>query len=323
MRVDSPEAPPAVAAPPEAARLIVNPVAGRGAALRAADRVTELLARGGVRVELLRTAGRGHAADLAQAAAEAGWPAVVSLGGDGTVHEVANGLLRAAGDGEPVPLGIVPVGSGNDFARLAGVPGDPWRAARAVLSGARRRVDVGRFRVDGGPARHFTNGVGTGLDARVAIEANRNRRLRGIGIYLWALARVLRDFRPPRLAVTVDGRALPEAPRTMVTVANGARHGGGFWIAPDAAVDDGVLDVAIVAALGRLAILRFLPRVMNGSHVGIPAFSLERARRVSIASPDPLPVHADGEIIAEDAHALDIELLPLRLTILGASPPAA
>lgn len=303
-------------APPAAARMIVNPVAGGGAAGRAAERIRGLLSDGGVRVEVLRTAARGHAAALAEASAREGWPAVVSLGGDGTVHEVANGLLRAAEPGAAaVPLGIIPVGSGNDFATLAGVPRDPDAAARRVLSGVTRAVDVGRLAVDGGAPRFFTNGVGVGLDARVAIEANRHRRGKGIAIYLWALLRVLRHFPPPRLAVSLDGGPASDRLRTMVTVANGARHGGGFWIAPDAAVDDGVLDVAMVEPLGRVAILRFLPRVMRGAHGGHPAFSVTKAVRVEITSPDPLPVHADGEIVAEDAHALSMEVLPGRLRV--------
>ncbi|HEX2202079.1 MAG TPA: hypothetical protein VHG91_02220, partial [Longimicrobium sp.] len=160
-------------------------------------------------------------------------------------------------------------------------------------------------------------GGGGGLDARVAIEANRNRRLKGIGIYLWALARTLRTFRPPRMRVETDAGEVFDRPLTLVTIANGGRHGGGFWICPDARIDDGVLDVCVCDGLGTLGILGFLPRVMRGTHVGAACVHMHRVRRLRVTSPDPLPVHADGEILFEDAHALDIELVPGRLRLLG------
>jgi YegS/Rv2252/BmrU family lipid kinase len=290
----------------------VNPAAGRGAAVRAWAAVRAVLAAAGAELEMAETGGPGHAAELAETAARAGWPAVLALGGDGTVHEAVNGLLRASG-GEvtTAALGIVPVGSGNDFALLAGIPRDPAEAARRIAAGGERRVDVGR--IDG---RWFTNGVGVGLDARVAVEANRSRRGRGMGMYLWALARVLRSFRPPVMRVEIDGEVM-ERPMTLVTVGNGGRHGGGFWICPDARIDDGVLDVCVCDGLSRPRILALLPRVMRGTHVGASCVRMRRAHRVRITSDAPLPVHADGEILFEDAHDLRIEIAPARLRLLG------
>jgi YegS/Rv2252/BmrU family lipid kinase len=297
---------------------IVNPTAGRGAALRAWSVVRPILEGAGAEVELAETTRRGHAAGLAEAAVRAGWPAVVALGGDGTVHEVANGILRASA-GRPeaaAALGVVPVGSGNDFALLAKVPRDPAQAARRLLAGE-RRVDVGRVEVGGVGGRWFTNGVGVGLDARVAVEANRNRRLRGIGIYLWALARVLRSFRPPAVRVETDGGEVMERPLTLVTVGNGGRHGGGFWICPDAVIDDGLLDLCVCDGLSTLQVLRFLPKTIRGTHVGASCVHMRRVSRVRLTSEAPLAVHADGEILAEDAHELEISIEPGRLRLLG------
>jgi diacylglycerol kinase (ATP) len=295
--------------------VILNPTAGRGAAERAWNAVRAVLEASSVEWEMARTTRRGHAVELAEAAARAGWGAVLAMGGDGTVHEAANGLMRASGDGFAVPLGIVPVGSGNDFALLAKVPKDAAAAARAALAGVPRAVDVGRLRV-GGDARWFTNGVGIGLDAGVAVEANRNRRLRGMGIYLWALAKVLFRFQPPRMRVTVDDATF-EHPMTLVTIANGGRHGGGFWLCPSAAIDDGVFDVCICDALGKAAILRFLPKVIRGTHVGESCVAMHRVRRVRITAHDPVPVHADGEIIAEAARELEAEMVAGGLMVLG------
>jgi diacylglycerol kinase (ATP) len=298
--------------PLERCFVVVNPAAGRGSAARVRPLVEAGLRRAGVRFEVAESAGRGHAAELAAGAVAAGWPAVVAVGGDGTVHEAANGLLRAAGDGPAVPLGVVAVGSGNDFARLAGIPDDPAEAVRRLAESTPRAVDAGT--VNG---EWFTNGVGIGLDARVAIEVDRRRRLRGVAMYLAALPAALRAWWPPRIRLEVDGEVVSDRPMTLVTVGNGARHGGGFWICPDARIDDGLLDVCACDELGTLGILRFLPKVMRGTHVGASCVRMHQARHVRVTSPDPLPVHADGEIVAEDAHDLDILIHPGRLLILA------
>jgi diacylglycerol kinase (ATP) len=293
--------------------VILNPAAGRGSAARAARSIRAVLDGAGARYEVAETQAPGHGTELARrAAADGGWTAVVAAGGDGTVHEVANGLLREAGGAATLPLGIVPVGSGNDFAKLVGAPADAAAATRRLLAAEPRRVDAGRV-----GDRFFTNGVGIGLDARVGIEAAKVRRLRGLAIYLWALARVLPGFRPPRMRVELDGAVVADGPLTLVTAANGGCHGGGFWICPGARIDDGELDVAVADGMGALGILDLLPRVMRGTHVGRPGVRMLRGRRLRVTSPDPLPVHADGEILAEDAHELDVEILPGRLTVLG------
>ena len=281
--------------------------------MRAWERARPVLEAAGAEIELVRTRGHGHATELAEAASRAGWPIVLALGGDGTVHEVANGLLNASdGDCTDAALGIVPSGTGNDFAALAGMPRDPVEAARRIVSGTERRVDAGQ--IDGA---WFTNGVGIGLDARVAIEANRMRKLRGIVTYLLALGKVLRRFSPPTIRVEVDGEEVMERPMTLVTVGNGGRHGGGFWLCPDARIDDGVLDLCVCDGLTTGRIVRILPKTLWGKHVGESCVHMRTVRRVRITSDAPLPVHADGEILHDDAHALDIAIAPGRLRIAG------
>lgn len=293
---------------------IVNPTAGRGAARRAWDEVHRVLTDAGAEVEMAETTRHGHAMELAEAAVRAGWPAVIAMGGDGTVHEVANGLLRASEGREETAaaLGVIPVGSGNDFALIAGLANEPREAARRLLASPERRVDVGRV-----GDRWFTNGVGVGIDARVAVEANRNRRFRGMAIYLWALARVLRSFRPPMIRVEMDGGEVIERPLTLATVGNGGRHGGGFWLCPGARIDDGALDVCICDGLSPVRILTFLPGTLSGKHVNASCVHMRRVRRVRITSESPLPVHADGEILSEGARELEIEIAPGRLRLLG------
>jgi len=289
--------------------LIANPVAGRGRALAAMARIHALLDAAGAEYRVGLTARRGHATELAARAAADGWDAVVAVGGDGTVHEVANGVLDAGRSA----LGVVPEGSGNDFAHAAGLPlGLREAVARLLDPAPPRPVDAGRV-----GDRWFVNGVGIGLDARVAIEANRARRLRGVGMYLWALARVLRSFTPPRARVEVDGRTWREGDLTLVTVGNGLRQGGGFRMNPEALLDDGLLDLCAAFGLSLPQILKLLPRTMRGSHLGLPGVQCTRGARVVVASEDGLPVHADGEIVAEDAREVRIELHPGRLQLIG------
>jgi YegS/Rv2252/BmrU family lipid kinase len=285
--------------------VVLNPAAGKGAARRAEAPLRAALA--GTEHRVVHSRARGHAAELAEEAARGGWTAVVAVGGDGTVHECANGVLRA---GAGTALGVVPVGNGNDFALLAEIPRGPASFAR-LLAAAPRTVDAGRV-----AGRWFTNGVGVGLDARVAIEADRTRRLRGIAMYLWALGRTLRTFRPPHMRIEVDGELWADRPMTLATIGNGARHGGGFWICPGARIDDGVLDVCACDALGTLRILRTLPLTLRGGHTGESCVRMGTARRVRITSPDPLPVHADGEIVAEAAHEVEVQIVPGALRIL-------
>jgi diacylglycerol kinase (ATP) len=291
--------------------VILNPTAGRGAAGRCRAVVERELRAAGAEHEIVETRGGRHAIELAGQAVADGWPAVVAVGGDGTVHEVANGLLRATGGAPSIPLGIVAVGSGNDFAQLAGVPADPAAAVRRLPRAEPRAVDAGT--VNG---EWFTNGVGIGLDARVAIEVDRRRRMRGVAMYLAALPAALLRFRPARMTVEVDGTVVADGSMTLVTIGNGGRHGGGFWICPDARIDDGLLDVCACDRLSTLGVLRFLPRVMRGTHVDAPEVHMHRATAVRVTSPDPLPVHADGEILFHDAHELDIRIHPGRLRVL-------
>jgi diacylglycerol kinase (ATP) len=293
--------------------VIHNPTAGRGSAAGVWTRIRPVLDAAGVRYRLATTEAPRHAEALAERAAGDGWDAVVAVGGDGTVQQVAAGLVRAAGEAPSLPLGIIGVGSGNDFVKLFGLPAQqPEEAARRLLAARPRRVDIGRV-----GQRYFTNGVGVGFDAQVAIQASRIRRLRGLALYGWALLRVLRDLRAPRIRLTLDEQETIEQPMTLVTVGNGACHGGGFWLCPDARPDDGLFDVCIADALSLPRLLRVLPGVLSGAHVRRPEVTMRRARRVQISSADPLPVHADGEILAEAAHELDIELLPGRLTVLS------
>jgi len=293
--------------------VIHNPTAARGGAAGVARRLEPVLDDSGVDYRIVSTETPRHAETLAEQAALEGWDAVVAVGGDGTVQQVAAGLLRASGEAPTIPLGIVGVGNGNDFIKLLDLPPQqPEAAIRRVLAAEPRAVDVGRV-----GTRYFTNGVGIGFDAQVAIEASKIRRLRGMPLYAWAVIKVLRSLRSPRIRLTLDGTTILDQPLTIVTVGNGACHGGGFWICPNARPDDGLFDVCVADAVSLPRLLRLLPNVMRGTHVHMPEVTVHRARHVHISSPDPLPMHADGEIFGDAIHEVSMEILPGRLTVLA------
>ena len=293
------------------ALIIFNPQAGRGRGHRRANEVQQAVRAAGLRSDSVVSEARGHAIELAHQAALAGWPLLVAAGGDGTVNEVVNGLRLAAIEGATSRLGVLPIGSGNDFASAVGIPGDLEQAARRLVAGRTRRVDIGC--VNG---RYFDNNVGIGFEARVNIEAHRITWLRGQLLYLVAALRATARYPFPQVTGYKDGDPFLDQRVLMVSVGNTYRTGGGFLINPHAQLDDAVLDLCVVDAIPRREILRLLPKAMKGRHEGERAVSMTRFNRLVIESPDPLPVHADGEILWNDVHRVEVTLEPACLEVV-------
>ncbi len=294
------------------AMLIANPAAGRRRVERQLPEIRQALKSLNVETDLVRTRAPGHGSELAARAEQAGYELVIAVGGDGTVHEVVGGLVAAAGDGTAGTLGIIPLGTGNDFIKVLDVPKD-WRAACAkIAEGKTRRIDVGRVNDS-----IFNNNVGIGFDAQVGIEAQKIKRLRGTAVYMAALARtMLLSYSTPSVTIQLDGETI-EQRITLLTIGNGRCSGGAFWLTPDALLDDGVFDVCIARGLSKPQILALVPFVMKGTHTKKSSVRMARAARISVHSDAPLPVHADGEILYTAAHQLDIELLPHKLDVIG------
>lgn len=290
-------------------KLIANPIAGRGRGREALPAVEEALRRQGLQFTTEVTSRPLEAMEIARRAAEEGCELVVALGGDGTSHEVANGLLLS--NNPDVIMGMVPIGTGNDFAGMFDTPTDLDQVVRRLQEGKTRLIDIGRVN-----DRYFVNVVGVGFDALASIESLKIQSLlSGLPLYLLAVLRTLRHYEVPHITAALDGEKISMT-MTMFCVANGKREGGGFLIAPDAENDDGIFDICLARGLGRLGILRLLPEVMRGTHVDKEPVTMARAKRVILDSPDPLPVHADGEIIYTDAHHLEIEIIPHRLRVI-------
>lgn len=290
-------------------KLIANPIAGRGRGRKALPAAEEALRHQGLQFKTEVTSRPLEAMEIARRAAEEGCELVIALGGDGTSHEVANGLL-SSGNSE-VALGMIPIGTGNDFADMFDTPTDLAQVALRIREGKTRLIDVGWIN-----DRYFVNIVGVGFDALVSIQALKIQHvLRGFPLYLAAVFITLKEYQIPHITVEFDGERL-SMPMTMINVANGKREGGGFLIAPDAQNDDGIFDICLARGLGRLGILRLLPEVIKGTHVDKEPVTMAKAKRVILDSPDPLPVHADGEIIYTEAHHLEIEIIPRRLRVI-------
>ncbi len=302
--------------------VILNPKSGKGAAEKLWDQIEAELASGKLEFEMVRTSASCAAIHIAEEAKRDGFENVIAVGGDGTLNEVANGLMRAAdGDGVGGTLGMVPVGSGNDFITSVGTP--KWHEAiQRIVSGQTRMIDIGRITGDqpapgyDSPVRYFLNSIDTGFGAQTAEHAHEVPHLQGMALYLAAIMKTLIAYSVPRLTIAFDHQRIEQRSAIMVA-ANGRQFGGGFLIAPTASIDDGLLDVIVAKGLGRLEILSFLPRVMRGTHIGDPRVKFLQTARLVVDSPDPLTVEADGEIPFIGAHHLDIEILPKRLRILG------
>jgi len=262
-----------------------------------------------------------RAITLAEQAKRDGYELLIAVGGDGIVHEIVNGMMRAT-QGEPGgTLAVIPVGSGNDFAKMVSLKGGGWEEAiQRIVAGKTRWFDVGKITADkpaegGGDVRYFANTFDTGFGAQVSKHSH-IPILTGTAMYLVAILKTLADYSVPHLKIEFPDQVV-EQKSTMTVAAIGKCFGGGFWITPNAEVDDGLLDVMIADGLGRIGILSLLPKVMKGTHVGDPRVKFFRAPRIVIASPDPLAVEADGEIPWTDAHRLEIEALPKRMRVIA------
>ncbi len=295
-------------------KIILSPVAGRGYGARVEPELRRLLKAEGLAFDLVRTARPWHAAELAEQAANDGFEIIVAVGGDGTTHEVVNGLMAASKDGVTGILGVIPVGSGSDFAHNIGIPPDLKGACRRLAHGQTRIVDVCQVTIPGHPPRYFDNTVNVGFGGIVTLEARKVKWLRGMALYLPVVVKTVFLSQAPRVTIETDDQELA-LPATMICIANGPREGGGFFCTPDALPDDGLLDVCIVREIGRLAMLGLIPHFMDGTHVDREPVTMTRTRHVTISSPDDLIAHMDGEMLCTDAHRIECEIIPGQLRV--------
>ena len=302
---------------PRKVKIILNPMADMHNAWRVANDLRPLINEYGG-ADWSGTVYPTHATALAKQAGEQGYDMVIAMGGDGTVHEVVNGLMQVPADRRPI-LGVVPVGSGNDFAHAIGVPLRSDRALAHALNGHPSAVDVGVMTDEHGRKEYFDNTLGIGFDAVVTIRSHRLPVLRGFLMYLTAVIQtIILNHDPALMQMESDGRKW-EQRNLMLVMCNGPREGGGFTVAPDAKIDDGILHYAIIAACGRLTMFRIVPEVMKGTHGRFKQVTLGSCKKMSVTADRPMYIHADGEIytaFGSDLRKLTLEVLPGALQIV-------
>jgi diacylglycerol kinase (ATP) len=305
--------------PQHKVKIILNPNADLGRAWRyAADLRPIVDAYGGA--DWSGTVYPLHGAELARQAAEEGYELVIAAGGDGTVHEVINGLMQSPDERRP-RFGVIPLGSGNDFAFASGFPKNPAVALHQIFKGNVRRTDIGRMQDNLGRTEYWDNAIGIGFDATVTIRSHRMRYLRGFLIYLVAvLQTIVLNHDAPRLTISTEAENW-EQDALMLVLCNGSREGGGFLVAPQARNFDGVFHYAQIQGVSRLMMLRLLPEVMKGTHGRFPQVRMGQFKDMQVTSSRPLVVHIDGEIFANfgvDVRHISAEILPGALEVQGA-----
>jgi len=292
--------------------VLVNPSAGRGRHRQQLAAALDELAAHGRDVQVLRPDGVEAALAAAHASVSDGVSALVAAGGDGTVNL---GLQAVAGTG--TGFGILPVGTGNDFAVELGLPTDPMAAAIAISdaldTGRRRRIDLARMVPADGPARWFGAVLGAGFDSIVNERANRMRFPRGPRRYDIAIMVELLRLRPRHYSIRLDG-AEHEIDAVLVAVGNTASYGGGMRICPDADATDGLLDVVIAGRVGRGLLMRIKPKVYAGTHVEHPLVNTFRVKTVEIAA-EGITAYVDGE--RSSPLPVTVTAVPGALSLLG------
>jgi YegS/Rv2252/BmrU family lipid kinase len=304
--------------PKHSVKLILNPNADLGRAWREAAALRPIV-EGYGGADWTGTVYPTHATELALQAAEEGYEMVVAVGGDGTAHEVLNGLMQVPTEKRP-RFSVLPLGSGNDFAHSLGIPANPEQAIHQMFGGKSHRIDVCSYRDNLGRQEFWGNALGIGFDATVTIRSRRFVHLRGFLIYFLAvLQTILLNHEAPLLHIKSDTRSWDEE-MMMLVLCNGDREGGGFHVAPAAVNTDGILDYAGVTHVSRLMMLRLLPEVVKGTHGRFKQVQLGQFHTMDIKSDQPLKIHIDGEIFADfstDVHQLSVEILPGALEIAG------
>jgi len=298
------------------AKIIINPAAGAGSTHKRWPGICRLLKDAGLSFEHTFTDGIGHAIELSREAANRGFTRLVSVGGDGTANEVANGILYAE-ESKQTSLGILSTGTGSDFIRTLSIPNDHSNVCAYLSSPCRKTIDIGvaEFHKDGkNYKRYFINAAGVGFDA-AAVEATERfpKYFGGTIPYVAGLLRTLIGYRNKQVVMRF-GEKTEKARVLSIAIANGRYIGGGMHIAPEAKIDDKLLDIIIIGDIGKLELLKALPMVYKGTHLTHPKVSMEKTTSLAVESSERLQVYADGEMLGEGPASFSI--IPAALNII-------
>ncbi|MDD5702897.1 MAG: diacylglycerol kinase family lipid kinase [Dehalococcoidales bacterium] len=299
-------------------KVIVNPAAGAGSTKRKWPGIRSCLKNAGLSFDYQFTEGKGHGIELAKAAAGNGFRYLVAVGGDGTIHEVANGILQTPNAAE-TSLGLISTGTGSDLSRSIGAIRSYSHACSALSNPGKLLIDVGlvEYHQDGQTRqRYFINSAGIGFDAKV-IEATESmpKFFGGTIPYLTGLARSFIGYRNRSVTMRIGDKSDEIVTVLGIIAANGKYFGGGMKIAPEARLNDNLLDIIIIGNFGKLELLRVFPRIYKGTHMMYHKVRMERDTRVTIESKQPFLLQADGELLGGGPVSFSIHPAALNLAV--------
>jgi YegS/Rv2252/BmrU family lipid kinase len=304
---------------PRKVKLILNPMADMGRAWKTANDLRPIAQEFNGELTWSGTVYPTHAIELARQAAEEGYDLVIAMGGDGTVHEVMNGLMQVPMEKRPI-MGVVPIGSGNDFAYSMGITQKSAHAlAHALKAETIQSIDVGQMTDEHNRKEYFDNTLGIGFDAVVTIRSHKLPIVKGFLMYLTAVIQtILLNHNPARMQIETENEKWEESV-IMLTLCNGPREGGGFMLSPNSKNDDGKMEFLTVNKVSRGMMFRLVPEFMNGTHMRFKQIRMGEFKKFNIASDLPLYIHADGEIFTSfgsNLHKVSVEILPQALKVV-------
>ena len=294
---------------------LVNPASANGSTGRRWPDLRRRAASVGLEGDALFSERPGHLGELARDAVLGGASRLVVVGGDGTAHEVIDGLMRA-GLGDRAELSLLPLGTGKDLARSLRVPSRLDAAIDVARNGHVRTIDVGRasYTTDAGEAHaYFANFAGAGISGAIAARANRTTKaLGGKASFFWATLAVFSRWQPAVMAIEIDGE--PRSERLLEALAmNGDYTAGGMWAAPESAPDDGSFDIVLIGDFSKREFTTTFPKIYRGRHVGHAKVEIVRARELRVDAAEPLPIVLDGE--QPGTTPVRFELVPAALRV--------
>jgi YegS/Rv2252/BmrU family lipid kinase len=297
--------------------IILNPTAGKGKAAKQHPKIERFLRESGCNYEIHLTKGIGDALNMARDLPVGADDVTVAAGGDGTCNEVINGLLQRKAAKPPV-FGILPIGRGNDFSATPKIPQDVEKALQLLINGNAKPLDAGF--VKGGffpDGRYFVNGIGIGFDTKVGFEAAKLKIKSGISYVVGAFIMLIRYEPSPILHISYDGKEVT-LPAVLVSVVNGRRMGGSFYMGPNALLDDGLLDICYVQhQKSRLSLLKIMSHYTKGTQGECKGVTFDRGSRFVLkALEGGMAAHCDGETVCYEGKELEITCIPNALRLI-------
>jgi len=304
---------------PRKVKLILNPMADMGRAWKTANDLRPIAQEFKGELTWSGTVYPTHAVELAKQAAEEGYDMVIAMGGDGTAHEVMNGLMQVPAERRPV-MAVVPIGSGNDFAYSIGMTQKSSHAlAHALNSDNIRPVDIGLMTDEHGRQEYFDNTLGIGFDAVVTIRSHKLPIVKGFLMYLTAVIQtIILNHNPMHMKIETEAETW-EDKLLMLTLCNGPREGGGFMLAPEAKNNDGKMETVAVTKVSRATMFRLVPEFMKGTHMRFKQVRMGEFKKLTLTSDLPLYIHADGEVFTSfgsNLKKVSFEILPQALRVV-------